>query len=73
MHLFSPNLNESIYSYSYKFVCLLSEMFQSAELALTEGGFEPHAQENIFVNFDAVSLHLSWEYLVHPLSWRQLL
>lgn len=48
-------------------------MFQSAEMALTEGGFEPHAQENIFVNSDAVSLHPSWEYLVHPLSWRQLL
>lgn len=48
-------------------------MFQSAEMALTEGGFELHAQENIFVNSDAMSLHPSWEYLVHPLSWGQLL
>lgn len=73
LHLFSPNLNESIYSYSYKFVCLLPEMFLSAELALTEGGFEPHAQKIIFVNSDPMSFHPPWKYLVHPLSWRQLL
>lgn len=73
MHVLSPNLNESIYSYYYKFVCLLSEMFLSAELALTEGGFEPHAQKSIFVSFDSMSFHPSWNYRVHSLFWRHLL
>lgn len=55
MHLFSPNLNEPIYSYSYKLVYLLPEMFLSAELALTESGLEPRAQKSIFVNSDPIS------------------
>lgn len=72
MHVFSPNLNESIYSYSYKYFCLLSEVFLSAELALTEGGFEPHAQKSIFVSSDPMNFHPSWKHLVHPLLWRHL-
>lgn len=39
MHRFCPNPNESIYSYSYKFLHLPLEMFQSEVLALTEGDF----------------------------------